>query len=438
MSVPNPLAQEHFERYLAENGGLDGRDFPYSSGHVHIPGPKVVPNLDLLQSSTSVKHTKLITPAEANSFISRGYFEVKNAVPMELVTETKQYIDKNYTKFSQISKRSDDWRCHFQIDFNTIAATNAAIEHGALLNLLTCSEEVMSRVRQLLKTPPNGIFYTQIALRTPMKNSQLKSTEHTESLNSGGSDYHIDGQANESGDRFPDHWTLQVGICLSDQVVSNGGNFTVFPGCHTSVDWSRYCDMKKAGTLPDLGPPTQIQLMAGDAIFAHVLLPHRGGRNVHRHGSPPGGYTRTVPWGTREMVYFRIKAAEIDYASPERSRRVLADPWAEFNVEMLKTFSSLSSSSLSGSKTATADGAASNELERRCFFCKSTKEVIFENFPCACCETCKKCAMRLCTGGRCKKCKSMYSGFKNIGRGGAKAGSVQDSSGSDRDSETDV
>jgi hypothetical protein len=34
------------------------------------------------------------------------------------------------------------------------------------------------------------------------------------------------------------------------------------------------------GTLPELCEPRQIQLCAGEAIFAHVLLPHRGGRNV--------------------------------------------------------------------------------------------------------------------------------------------------------------
>ena len=94
--------------------------------------------------------------------------------------------------------------------------------------------------------------------------------------------------------------------------------------------------MKKDGALPDLGTPTQIQLMAGDVIFAHLLLPHRGGRNVYRHGNPPDDYSRAVPWGTREMVYFRIKAAGVDYASIERSRSILKDPWAEYNVEILK------------------------------------------------------------------------------------------------------
>ena len=424
LHAPNPLAQEHFEGYLAANGiALD--DFPYSSGHVHIPGPKAVPNLELAlspslsPSSSSSSGSCVLSSTEIDSFVKHGYFVVRDAVRKELIDETKRYIDDNYTKFTQISKRSDDWRCHFQVDFNKIAATNAAIEHGALLNLLTCSENVMSRVHQILKSPPAGIFYTQMALRTPMKNSQLKSPEYTESLNSSGSDYHIDGQANESGDRFPDHWTLQVGICLTDQVVSNGGNFTVFSGCHTSVDWSSYCDKKKRGTLPDLGTPSQIQLMAGDAIFAHVLLPHRGGRNVHRHGTPPQDYRRAVPWGTREMVYFRIKASGIDYASPERSRSVLTDPWIEYAPQISKFASSypLSSSSPQLMSTSSLTAVTSPVVEKRlqCFFCNSTDQVVFENFPCGCCKTCRKCAMRLCTGGRCKKCKSMYSGFKSIG-----------------------
>jgi hypothetical protein len=56
----------------------------------------------------------------------------------------------------------------------------------------------MKRVKALIGDP-RGIFYSQIALRTPI--AKLKSAEHTASLNDGKLDYHIDGQANENGDR---------------------------------------------------------------------------------------------------------------------------------------------------------------------------------------------------------------------------------------------
>jgi hypothetical protein len=95
---------------------------------------------------------------------------------------------------------------------------------------------------------------------------------------SGRTDYHIDGQANDTGDRFPDLWTLQVGVALTDILVPNAGNFTVFPGAHAKGGgfWSKYPKWKKDNSLPDVGMPEQLFMHAGDAVFAHVLLPHRG------------------------------------------------------------------------------------------------------------------------------------------------------------------
>ena len=123
---------------------------------------------------------------------------------------------------------------------------------------------------------------------------------------------------------------------MSDQLAINAGNFTVFPGAHTSTSWEKYPYMKKNNTLPNVGEPLQLQLFAGDVVFAHVLLPHRGGRNVYRHGPPPCNYKRPVPWGTREMVYFRLKAFGVDYESKERSNLILSDPWSEY--PMIKSY----------------------------------------------------------------------------------------------------
>jgi len=153
---------------------------------------------------------------------------VQQATPTAVIDQAKAYLDENYADLLAVSKRSDDWRCHFELDFDRLSA--GPTEHGQLLDLLFHSPKVMSRARALLGPAICGIFYTQIALRTTL--AKVKSEEHAESLNSGRTDYHIDGQANDAGTRFPDHWTLQIGIALSDQTTENLGNFTVFPGAH--------------------------------------------------------------------------------------------------------------------------------------------------------------------------------------------------------------
>ena len=272
MSKPqNPVASALFEKYCEDNR-VEVIDYPYSSGHVHIPGPKERVDMNALFGDRI--ETKSIDAQEALDFVQRGYFVVRGAVSQDLIARTKKYIDDNYENFSRVSKRSDDWRCHFQLPLDESLLSDR-IEHGSLLNVLLCSPDIMERVRALLRNAPSGIFYSQIALRTPLK--KVKSPEHAESLNNGGSDYHIDGQANDAGDRFPDHWTLQVGICLTDQPSENAGNYTVWPGHHTSRNWEDYCSLKRSGSLPNLGQPTQICLAAGDVVFAHPLLPHRGG-----------------------------------------------------------------------------------------------------------------------------------------------------------------
>lgn len=213
----------------------------------------------------------LLSDEEAQLFLRDGYFIVQQAAPTDVVDQTRRYLDEVYFELQAVSKRSDDWRCHFELDFDRLS--DGSVEHGKLLELLFRSPSIMARARDLLGPAIRGIFYTQIALRTPL--AKVKSEEHAESLNTGRTDYHIDGQANDAGTRFPDHWTLQIGIALSDQTVHNAGNFTVFPRAHLN-DWTNYPSMKKDNCLPDVGPAKQLLLRSGDAVFAHVLLPHRG------------------------------------------------------------------------------------------------------------------------------------------------------------------
>lgn len=56
-------------------------------------------------------------------------------------------------------------------------------------------------------------------------------------------------------------------------------------------------------------------LDVGDAVIAHPLLPHRGGRNCSD--------------STRQLVFFRLQLEDIDYTSPERGERLLSHPFSE-------------------------------------------------------------------------------------------------------------
>ena len=51
--------------------------------------------------------------------------------------------------------------------------------------------------------------------------------------------------------------------------------------------------------------------------------------------------------------------------------------------------------------------------EQKCFFCK-TGTPVYLTSPCRCILTCKKCAMKMATGGKCKLCKEYFTGFVSI------------------------
>jgi len=209
---------------------------------------------------------------------------------------------------------------------------NEPVEHSETLQLLLQSPELIKIIENLTKSTISGIFYSQIALRTPLPPKMIKPVALDYSP---GAEYHLDGQANSSGTRFPDLWTILVGIALVDIVTEDMGNFTVFPGWHIRRDWSQYPEEKRTKTLPNLGEPTHVCLKAGDAVVAHVLLPHRGGKNTSG-SEPSAGSSPTkaphwnIPPNTREMVFFRVRVASIDYEAPSRGAALLSNVWSEF------------------------------------------------------------------------------------------------------------
>ena len=48
-----------------------------------------------------------------------------------------------------------------------------------------------------------------------------------------------------------------------------------------------------------------------------------------------------------------------------------------------------------------------------CTLC-GKNESHYESHPCRCCTFCKKCAMKVATGGKCKKCHNMFSSIVQI------------------------
>ena len=83
----------------------------------------------------------------------------------------------------------------------------------------------------------------------------------------------------------------------------------------------------------------ELKLRAGDVVVAHVLLAHKGGRNVEGGNSSTSTdndifkqyeYIDNIPKGSREMVFFRVRKKGLNYIDPARSVRVLDEPWCEY------------------------------------------------------------------------------------------------------------
>lgn len=290
---------------------------------MHVFGPRTVVNDEILRN-LSTGHS--VTDREAKEFLERGFFYGQDMVEVDLLQRARSYINEQYKAWLKMSVRQDDWRIQLLVDLHKL---DEPVEHGPIMDVLLQSPKLLAHLEALMGSKPAGIFYNQVAYRTPLINPTPKIMEYTV-----GSEYHIDGQANNLGTRFPDPWTVLVGVALVDIQTTDMGNFTVFPGTHASVDWCNYPAEKRAKTLPSLGEPFKVCLKAGDVVFAHVLLPHRGGKNiltendVERLGLNYEGLPN-IPKATREMIFFRIRAEDIDYNSPVRSESILKNPFHE-------------------------------------------------------------------------------------------------------------
>ena len=72
---------------------------------------------------------------------------------------------------------------------------------------------------------------------------------------------------------------------------------------------------------------------------------------------------------------------------------------------------------MSGLSVKSCSSSSPNEKDavdlKHCVVCKSS-EVAFTNFPCKCCRFCKKCAMKLATGGKCKSCHEIFTSMSAV------------------------
>lgn len=125
---------------------------------------------------------------------------------------------------------------------------------------------------------------------------------------------------------------------------------------------------------------------------------------LSRHGPPPEEYDRNVPWGTREMIYFRLKVSGIEYDNKDRLRYLSVNPWYEFSHRLARLHEERIQESC-----CVAPAPLLPQIG--CLHCGAIEEVMYVSFPCTCFKTCKQHAMKTASGGKCKICKEIYAGF---------------------------
>ena len=66
-----------------------------------------------------------------------------------------------------------------------------------------------------------------------------------------------------------------------------------------------------------------------------------------------------------------------------------------------------------GDTKSEKSGKSAGEItDSSCFSCRSPSS--YQNFPCRCCSYCQKCAMKMATGGKCKKCHQFFTSMSKI------------------------
>lgn len=247
----------------ARNSDFSTDGIIYTSKHLHVATPPPLRSgkrkADTLDSTPEIIDCDRVsrcafTDEQRLQFYTNGYCVINDAIEPLLLEGCRLYIDQCWSSWMAEAKRPDDWRFHFMVDIDESKHDRST---DPILALLQNSAVLKDHVTALIGDI-GGIFYTQVAIRTPivqikpskevmlqptaskpLSKTQLKKLKNREKFmkNSSGNancvtyetmrarlDYHIDGQANQTGSRFPDYWTVLVGIALNDQVRAYDAN----------------------------------------------------------------------------------------------------------------------------------------------------------------------------------------------------------------------
>ena len=150
---------------------------------------------------------------ERSAFVRDGFVVLPGAVPRELIDAARSHVaTARSNSWEQLRRlRSDDWRMHFQQRFSDGA--ELVDGHAPVLDLLCAAPRVHGALRDLSAADgcPIGSFYTQVAFRTPLPSGGRAGPA---SMTGG----HTTWMASEAaGEQFPDHFSVLVGVALSDQ-----------------------------------------------------------------------------------------------------------------------------------------------------------------------------------------------------------------------------
>lgn len=252
---------------------------------MHVSGPKGVIDISNLYSLLSSKQASssqetddcrcadkkcvalppcpcpysILSVQSAKSFLKNGFCVGKDLVPFEKLNAARRYVDKHAEDFMNQSVRQDDWRLHLLLNFSELEkATNEQkdeyysesnvnnslskfstsnpdlrlSEHAPILDL-ALSPKILSLAYSLTGSRLASCFYNQLGLRTPLLPEQCYSAKVLNYPKGAG--FHLDGQANNQGTRFPDPWSLIIGVALRPLKLPVHGNFTVWKGTHLKV-----------------------------------------------------------------------------------------------------------------------------------------------------------------------------------------------------------
>lgn len=296
-----------------------------------------------INATSTTLHVNLLNENQLISFVQDGFLLVRNILPTHVLKCAQVAINSRLGRPGGITNffQSNDPRVrrlpsghndvHLPLDPTAIddgigdsgkvgRISEMASHDPSLLFTARCPE-VARLIAQLIGPGKvMDISGVQCALRFPGCIDALVASGSAMKDRISGTDWHTDGLRQGKKHSF----SLLVGIALTDMPIPNIGNLCVWPGSHLRIHrWMRHPDGKvirsnggysdSDGPLPNLGPPTQLKMMAGDVVFAHSETGHCGGPHLDS--------------SIRSMLYFRVR--HIDWKQMCKEGRLVKDMWCD-------------------------------------------------------------------------------------------------------------